>query len=457
MGLTVQELSKKYGATYSPPTASLSGGSIVSPYQSLAQKYGAVYNPPIVQEKPSIFQGTKQGISDIIADPLTLKADPKKAVGNAWEAVKGSVLEEGTRIKDFFNSFGRTPGVSEEIGTGLKAVSGAVGVVFSPISALFAGAEQIPVLGTVAKVVNLPFTAVGEGLTEISGGIVDKLPISQTAKDYIKPGIQEIAALAGQILLGKAVGSAKKVKLVEKYGKLDANTIIKEATKLAEQKKAEVLPEKKTTAEQIATQYGGEVKPKAEWDKVKPTTEPIKPQGEAVLNEIKPTSEISGIAKQIEAKAIEQGMIDKGFSELAEYDSSTIKKQSELGAKYTPEQLKEIAKTGELPDGMKPATPLSILEDYAVKNKDVELMTELAKSPLNSRISASASEVSLSRMREKMGTVENIREVERLREEGVKDVKPNELNKVKEVVRKSKPTKDAWLNFIESLKCPKVH
>lgn len=162
-------------------------------------------------------------------------------------------------------------------------------------------------------------------------------------------------------------------------------------------------------------------------------------------------AKVSGVAKNIESKAIEQGMIDKGINELPEYDSSTVKKQAELGSKYTTQQLEEIARTGNLPEGMKPATPLSILEDVYKNNP--EKLIEIAKSPLTSRISESASELSLSRMRDKGSAVEIIKEVIKGRREKFSEDIRNETKKLKEEVKKTKPSKDAWLDFVESIKC----
>jgi hypothetical protein len=60
------------------------------------------------------------------------------------------------------------------------------------------------------------------------------------------------------------------------------------------------------------------------------------PKVAAVLEKGKP----AGVAKSIEAKAIEQGLIKDGFDNLAEYDPTTIKIQSERAARTYPRRIK---------------------------------------------------------------------------------------------------------------------
>ena len=180
--------------------------------------------------------------------------------------------------------------------------------------------------------------------------------------------------------------------------------------------------------------------------KVKPKEVPIQPK-------------TSGVAKQIESKAVEKGMVDKGYSELAQYDSSTIKAQSKAASKYTIDDMNKIA-TGEkpLPKELKPGTPLSIAEDYAIKNKDTELLRKLANSPLAKQISESASELSLSRMRDTNSPVKIMRDIAKVKEEAFKkryagkSVKEVSDKVVSDIKKKVKPVdKYDWGNFVKSL------
>lgn len=175
------------------------------------------------------------------------------------------------------------------------------------------------------------------------------------------------------------------------------------------------------------------------------------------------TEKTSGIAASIEAKAVERGLLDKGYADLAGYDSSTIKAQSEIGAKYHIDQIKKIA-TGEeaLPNEMKPGTALSIAEDYAMKTKDGFLMLQLAKSPLAKQISDAASEVSLSRMRDADAATSKIQEITKLKEKGAEKkllgqkpekVKDNIKKNMQDKIAKSKPNKYDLMKLLDSIVC----
>ena len=154
-------------------------------------------------------------------------------------------------------------------------------------------------------------------------------------------------------------------------------------------------------------------------------------------------------------------MTDKGYDELAVYDSSTIKEQAKLATKYSVDDINKIA-TGEipLPKELKPGTPLSIAEDYAIKNNDVELLRKLANSPLATQISESASELSLSRMRDTGSPVKILRDITKVRKEAFenryrgKTAKQVSNKVVKDIQKRVKaPDKYDWNKFVESIKC----
>ena len=193
----INTLSTNYGSTLNTTAKpTMNYGEIVS-------KYGARLETPVQknEETPGMFEGTKKAFQDIIADPLSLKANPTKILADAFNSIKDPLIQESQRIQELFQS----KSVSETAGHVLENIAGVAGVVLSPISALFNSANDIPVLGSVSKLVSLPFIAAGEGASGISGAIVDQLPIPQGAKDNIKTGVQEISALAAQLALGKAI------------------------------------------------------------------------------------------------------------------------------------------------------------------------------------------------------------------------------------------------------------
>lgn len=202
------------------------------------------------------FPSTIESLAELQTDPLSLKAikdNPLNFVYSAGKAIKDIFVKEAESAANFVASFtseGRP--TSEKIGTGLELIGSSAGVVFSPITALFAGAKDIPILGSVARVIELPFVASGEAGAKAGEQLIDHLPISQEAKNKIKPGVQEIFALAGQIALGKAgevvgkkvlpseIAKSKIAELTKKYGAEDAKTIVEKAKDLAKEREVRV-------------------------------------------------------------------------------------------------------------------------------------------------------------------------------------------------------------------------
>ncbi len=219
---------------------------------------------PTQTDQNDTFAGTKADLAQIEANPLSLgntekiPSDFLNSFSDAWNGLKENLKGDGT-MQDF-----QKEGGAGSMGESLKAISGLAGVAFSPISALFKTAEDLPVIGTVAKGIDTAFTAAGEGGSAAGQKIVDQLPIKDPAeKQTLKEGVGDIFALAAQIALGKAgeiaktniVGEPFKVAngvrtfsdlkpetktiiqnaLDEKYGKTDAQTIIDHANELATQ------------------------------------------------------------------------------------------------------------------------------------------------------------------------------------------------------------------------------
>lgn len=189
-------------------------------------------------EIPKRFPETARGIKEIIDHPLSANASPKKALTDAWEAIKQPVIKEFKLSAK--SQFDPPKSIAGKVGLEAERLATAGAIIFSPISALFSAANNVPVIGTVSRAVSLPFLAVGEGATKVSNKIIDQLPISKEAKDQLKPGIGEIFALAGQLALGKIteIGAKKKIELTKKFGEKDATTIVEKATELAAEKKA---------------------------------------------------------------------------------------------------------------------------------------------------------------------------------------------------------------------------
>ena len=212
---------------------------------------------PTIPEKETFLAKTFPSTAEILEElkiaPLSLRANPKEAISSAWNTIKETIKQSAPKIlnlitKSFFPAVGITGITTKEpskaIGEQLEATAAVGHLAFTPISALFEGANEIPVLGSVSRLISLPFVAVGEGGSAISGKIVDELPIPDKDKENIKQGVQEITALAAQLALGKIthIGGKKIKELKTKFGEKDGQTIADKAQEFAEQAK-EPVPE----------------------------------------------------------------------------------------------------------------------------------------------------------------------------------------------------------------------
>lgn len=195
--------------------------------------------------KNNIFQtgllnapSTLPTLSELQIDPLSLKADPHKAIGDAWNSIKDTVLKEADSIKRVFTE----PTIAGKIGAGLSSAAGVVNTALSPISALFAGANDIPILGSVSRLLSLPFEVIGDSGKPIATKIVNTLPISQQSKDKLVDGVSEIVSLAGQLALG--VGGEKITSSLKgKYSSADVKTIVEKAQEINDNKaKSDSIP-----------------------------------------------------------------------------------------------------------------------------------------------------------------------------------------------------------------------
>ena len=200
----------------------------------------------------------------------------------------------------------------------------------------------------------------------------------------------------------------------------------------------------------------------------KPEVKAFEPK-KAKVEAFKPREEpkkVSGVAKSIQAKAVEKGLIDKGFNELAEYTPAVIKEQADKMAtimRMNIEKAKRIATGREaLPEGLKGATALQVMEDYAMQTKDGQLAMDLANSPIATEISAAAQTLRLSAERTPDSATAKIKEIAKTREMVVeKKLKGRNPEKIKSTLKdslkkkmaKTKPNKYDWNKFVDSITC----
>lgn len=105
--------------------------------------------------------------------------------------------EVGTALRE-----GKTP---EAVAGGLRLASGIAEASFAPISAAFAMAEEVPLLKPAVNVLSLPFVVTGAVGQFAGDKFTDALPISDEAKEILRPAFEEVGSLAGQIILGAKV------------------------------------------------------------------------------------------------------------------------------------------------------------------------------------------------------------------------------------------------------------
>lgn len=182
---------------------------------------------------------TLKTVNEINIDPLSLKADPKKAIGDYWNGIKDSVIGAANNLTDVIEQSKKSSDstAADRANSALKLLSSTGGALLSPITSLFSAANDIPVLGTASKLISLPFEVLGDSGHDIAYPIVNSLPISKEAKNKIVQGVGDIVALAGQIVVGGKIDSAMGG-LIEKYGAKDAKTIVEKAQEMADNNKS---------------------------------------------------------------------------------------------------------------------------------------------------------------------------------------------------------------------------
>jgi len=190
------------------------------------------------------------------------------------------------------------------------------------------------------------------------------------------------------------------------------------------------------------------------WNKAHETTQPTQP-----------FTKPSGIGKIIEAKAIESGLT-KGFEGTAEFNPTTVKEQAQMIADVMNSNI-EMAKKmvkGEEPllDRMNPAYVVKALTDYAMENRDGQLMKDIANSPLVSETSAAAQTLRLTQEIEPDSATARIREIikerktvaeKRLFGRTETQEKNNIRKDLENKISKTKPGKYSWTSLIEEITC----
>jgi hypothetical protein len=357
----------------------------------------------------------------------------KNTVGAAVNSIIGTVGTAYTATKEAFTGTNET--TAKKTADLLHAFGADVSIVFAPINAAFAAAEQLPVLKQAADLISLPFTVTGKIGDFAAEKFVDVLPISQEDKDVLKPAFGEVGALAGQILLG-----GKVMDLIVKGVKIKKPVI------------DEVVKDTNTKIE-IAKQEAIKAKPIEQIGQVKPETTGGK---------------ISGVAKSIEANAIEQGIIKNKLTDLAEYSASTIKEQSRLVSDLINTGIDNVRKIFRdekpLPKDIKPGNLIIGVEEWMKKDPtnpvNIEIVKEMANSKIASAPSEAGSVLGLMQERSSNSPIARVQEVNKVLAKKASQAKIETdtlINKAKaEMVKKNLPKADLMTKltkYIDDITC----
>lgn len=208
-----------------------------------AKKQGVIYQEP--KETPlgdleNFASGTNNALNEAgtaAKEGFEQAFDANKKAGqsvhtfaDAFSPLTSAVSDAGDKISNAVITAQdqHASALQKGVAVGDAGVS-ALNALFSPFSVAMNVASKVPVVGKVADVVSGIFGALGNGEADLAGNSVNTLPISEDAKNEIRPLVQEVGALTAQLLAGKAGGeilpeisSKSKVvlsKIVEASGK----------------------------------------------------------------------------------------------------------------------------------------------------------------------------------------------------------------------------------------------
>lgn len=364
------------------------------------------------------FSGTSVGIQDIIHDPFNI-APSTKGGGmtqfgkDFYNATVGTVISAGAdelhRAGDFLNSIKSNAPTSEKIATGIKTVSGLANVAFSPISAVFKGAEQFPVLGTIAKAIALPFTGLADAGSHTAITALDQLPLKDSTKQNLRDAIGEISGIAFQLIGGGVIGDIltpdKLGELKAKFGTEGANQIIDAA-----KEKANVDVTKTETPKEIAKPQEVSTEPIKETPKEVPQEASINKENPEIPKENTPIggqetnniAELSKVAKENPGEATpkeitpeEQARMQAGFvnptaafeagkQALERYKTGqeNVKFGEALRTFFTGERDYRVTETNQLRDVLRKVVPNTVDQEALTIARDFKNNTTALENKL---------------------------------------------------------------------------
>jgi hypothetical protein len=174
-------------------------------------------------------------------------------------------------------------------------------------------------------------------------------------------------------------------------------------------------------------------------------------------------SKTSGLAKSIEAKAIEQGIIEKGAADLAEFEGVKLKEQAKMGADLVNTGIDNLRATirGEkpLPEGMTNFSAILAAEEALLKNPNKDLAYDLANSPLVTAVSEAASELSSGQGRIQDSATFRLQQVKKHRIKKAETLTKETPQTIRKAIRKEvkknnlSKAEQKWDKFLDEIKC----
>lgn len=336
----------------------------------------------------------------------------------------------------------------------------------------------------IGSVLSFPFEQAGEGMFKGTEAMLNRPLEGTIAEPILKTAGQAfaVAALGAGGKKGKGLGKISDVVSEKTKAKLSEKVVTEKPKELV---KTDIISEEAPKAYKVTVKddsgkviVGKEGETHAQQiDRLIQEGEPVSwgnetgfideagkyikqeqsPKVAAVLEKGKP----AGVAKSIEAKAIEQGLIKDGFDNLAEYDPTTIKIQSERAADLLTdvEKTRRIVRGEEpIPEGLRGAAVIKAVEEHIKKTKDADMAAELANSNLATEVSLAGQELSLIRGRELDTPTAKLQAVKKARQEQAKLAPEKEVKikrQLKEETKKNNLTKEeaTWNRFLREIVC----
>lgn len=177
----------------------------ITPTDNILTKWVGIQNPT------TYWQDAWNQVKTTVAHPIKAV---ENALGAGVGAITGAFKNVMNQPGNLLSNYTENKPISNKIADFANAISADVGAAFSPVGAVFAAAEQIPVLKQAADVVNGVFTATGNIVKFPVEGFIKALPIDQASKDLLAPAFGDLGALAGQIVLGGKVMEYVQAKVI---------------------------------------------------------------------------------------------------------------------------------------------------------------------------------------------------------------------------------------------------